>query len=126
MTSSSSTVETDGQAARGSRRADPYHNPSYPERCHLLERARLEEALRSCDERINSASQKLSAVANHPQKPLFVRLFHQMQGARDQVAEAARRLPLETGSLYHEDHQRFQDAMEALNWIWRRWEKAGG
>ena len=38
-----------------------------------------------------------------------MRLYHQMQGARDQVAEAVRRLPLEVGGLYHEDHERFTE-----------------
>jgi hypothetical protein len=107
------------------RAADPDHNPTYPRRIHFHERAKLEEALQTCDQRLNSALQKLSVVANHAQEPLFVRLYHQMQGARDQVAEAVRRLPLEVGGLYREDHERFEQAMAALERTWRRWEKAG-
>ena len=42
-------------------------------------------------------SQKLNVLANHADKARFVRLYHQMQGARDQVAEAVERLPLEVG-----------------------------
>jgi hypothetical protein len=124
--SSSQNVETSTAPTAGSLPSNPYHNPSYPERTHLLDGTQLEIALRSCNERINSALQKLNALASHAQKPLFVCLFHQMQGARDQAAEAVRRIPLEAGDLYHEDQERFQQAMEALDRVWQRWEKAGG
>jgi hypothetical protein len=109
------------EPAAGSNKADAYHNPTYPQRIHLLERNQLEEALRSCDQRLNSALQKLNVLTNHAEKPRFVRLYHQMQGARDQVAEAVRRLPLEAGGLYQEDHERFHNAMEAMERIGRRW-----
>jgi hypothetical protein len=101
--------------------ADPNHSPTYPQRVHLHERGQLEEALRSCDQRLGAALQKLNVLANHAEKPRFVRLYQQMQGARDQVAEAVRRLPLEAGGLYHEDLERFQNAMEAMERIERRW-----
>ena len=126
MSSSFQTVETAPHSAPGTSTADRYHNPTYPQRVHLLERGQLEEALRSCDQRLNSAQQKLNVLANHAEKARFMRLYHQMQGARDQVAEAVRRLPLEVGGLYHEDHERFQNAMEAIERTWSRWEKAGG
>jgi hypothetical protein len=64
-------------------------------------------------------------LASHAQKPLFGRLYSQMQGARDQVAEAVRRLPMEVGGLYHEDHERLEQAKAAIERTWRRWEKAG-
>jgi hypothetical protein len=93
---------------------------------HLNDRARLDEALRSCDERLNAALQKLDVLANHAQKDVYVRLFHQLQGARDQVALAARRMPLEVGDLYHEDEERFKQAMDAIERIGRVWDTAGG
>jgi hypothetical protein len=124
--SSSQKLETDTAPRAGTRPADPFHNPSYPERTHLLDRAQLEIALRSCDERVKSALQKLNALRSHEQKSLYVRLYHQMQGACDQAAEAARRIPLEAGELYHEDQERFQQAMDALDRVWQRWEKAIG
>lgn len=117
MSSSSTTLATPTQAS-------PYRNPSYPARVHFSERSQLEEALRSCDQRLESARQKLNVLANHPEKARFVRLYHQMQGARDQVAAAVKRLPLEVGGLYHEDHELFQNAMEAIERTWRRWESA--
>ena len=125
MSSSSLSLDNGTKPAAGSRQPDPDHSPSYPQRVHLHERGQLEEALRSCDQRLSAALQKLNVLANHAEKPRFVRLYHQMQGARDQVAEAVRRLPLEVGGLYHEDHERFHQAMEALERTWSRWEKAG-
>jgi len=92
----------------------------------LFESAELEKAVRSCDERIRSAREKLSSVGNHPKQATFVRLYHQMLGARDQVAESRRRMPLETGDLYHEDKERFEQAMAALDRLWRSWEQTGG
>jgi hypothetical protein len=118
--------ETGTTPATAARPVDSYRNPSYPQRVHLQDRARLEQALRTCDERLSSALQKLNALANHAQKDGFVRLFHQLQGARDQVAEAARRMPLEVGSLYHEDEERFKQAMDAVDRISRVWDKSGG
>ena len=126
MSSSSLSVEAGNTPGTVAHPVDSYHNPSYPQRVHLHERARLDEALRKCDERLNSALQKLNVLANHAQKEVLVRLFHQLQGARDQVAEAARRMPLEVGGLYHEDEERFNQAMDAIERIGGAWDKAGG
>jgi len=49
-----------------------------------------------------------------------------MLGARDQVAESVRRIPLETGGLYHEDKERFEQALAAFDRVLQRWVKAGG
>jgi hypothetical protein len=126
VSSSSLSVEAGNTPGTVAHPVDSYHNPSYPQRVHLHERARLDEALRKCDERLNSALQKLNVLANHAQKEVLVRLFHQLQGARDQVAEAARRMPLEVGGLYHEDEERFKQAMDAIERIGGAWDKAGG
>jgi hypothetical protein len=45
-----------------------------------------------------------------------------MLGACDQIAEAGRRLPLETGVLYEEDKERFAEAIQAFDRAWRRWD----
>jgi hypothetical protein len=126
VSSSSLRVEAGNTPGTVAHPVDSYHNPSYPQRVHLHERARLDEALQKCDERLNSALQKLNVLANHAQKEVLVRLFHQLQGARDQVAEAARRMPLEVGGLYHEDEERFNQAMDAIERIGGAWDKAGG
>jgi hypothetical protein len=120
------SVEKSTAAVPAARSVDPYRNPSYPQRVHVLERATLEEAVRKCDDRLGAAVQKLDVLTNHAQKEKFFRLFYQLQGARDQVAEAARRMPLEVGGLYHEDAERFKQAMDAVERISRQWEQAGG
>ena len=35
-------------------------------------------------------------------------------------------IPLETGDLYHEDKERFEQALAAFDRILKRWVKAGG
>jgi hypothetical protein len=95
-------------------------------RDHFHESAELQKALASCEERLRAARQKLSSLGSHPNRAIFTRLYHQMLGARDQIAESTRRLPLEAGVLYHEDKERFKQAMAACDRVWQRWEKAGG
>jgi hypothetical protein len=50
-----------------------------------------------------------------------VRLYHQMLGACDQLAEGLRRLPLETGALYDEDCERLKSAEAALGRLFEQW-----
>ena len=47
VTASPQTLDTRSQPTGLARTADPFHNPSYPQRVHFHERARLEEALRN-------------------------------------------------------------------------------
>jgi hypothetical protein len=108
------------------KKLDPFHNPTYPQRVHILERPQLDQALRSCEERTLAVRQKLSALGNHPDRPIYERLYHQLLGARDQVAESVRRIPLETGGLYDEDKERFEQALAAFDRVLKRWAKVGG
>jgi hypothetical protein len=101
---------------------NPLRNPSYPQRIHIHERAHWESVLSRCEERIASARQKLTVIGNIPNRPEFERLFAQMLGCRDQVADAARRLPGETGDLYAEDRHRLEEAVAALDRVFVRWE----
>ncbi|MBV8558874.1 MAG: hypothetical protein JO116_25315, partial [Planctomycetaceae bacterium] len=64
----------------------------------------------------------LNVLPPGPNRALFERLFFQMEGARDQVADAARRLPGETGDLYEEDRHRLDEAVAALDRVFRRWD----
>jgi hypothetical protein len=111
---------------RGSPALSPYRSPSYPPGTHWLERAALEETLRSCTERILAAEKKLSDLGSDPRQADRERIYHQMLGACDQVAEAMRRLPMETGALYEEDKERFEEAVHAFDRAWRRWDSAAG
>ena len=126
VTASSVSLETAAEPTSVSGTADPDHNPSYPRRTMCSSAPSSKRRCAACDQRLDAALQKLNVLANHAERPVFVRLYHQMQGARDQAAEAVRRLPLEVGGLYHEDHERFEQAIAAIDRIWRRWEKTGG
>jgi len=118
-------VEQKSVSGDGSRAVDPFHNPSYPARTHFQEREKLEESLRAAEERLSAARHELSALANHPREATFVRLYHQMMGARDQIAECARRIPLEAADLYEEDRERHVQAVAALERTWGKWQAAG-
>jgi hypothetical protein len=104
---------------------NPLKNPSYPQRTHLLERAHWLEVLRSCEERIGRARQKLDVLPAGASRAPFERLYAQMLGARDQVADAARRMPLECGDLYTEDKHRLEEAVAALDRVFQRWDAQG-
>ncbi len=106
----------------GSPATSPFKNPTYPPRVHFLERAAILDGLRTCDERLQAIKQKLDLLGNHPQKAAHERVYHQMLGARDQVAETARRLPLETGALYDEDKERYEVALAAFDRVFRQWD----
>ncbi len=116
-----SDAETD--ALVQTQRVNPLKNPSYPQRVHLHERAHWQGVLRQCEERIGKARQKLTVVPPGPNRAIFERLYFQMEGARDQVADAARRLPGETGDLYEEDRHRLEAAVAALDIVFRRWDE---
>jgi hypothetical protein len=102
---------------------NPLKNPSYPQREHIHERAHWQGVLNSCEERIKGARQRLNVLGNgSPNRAAFERLYAQMLGARDQVADAARRLPGETGDLYTEDLHRLEEAVAALDRVLRQWD----
>ena len=103
---------------------EPWRNPSYPQRDHYAERSKLQEALDSAEGRVEAAAKALEAGGHAAGER--VKLYHQLLGTRDQIAECARRMPLEAGELYHEDDERFKQAMAALDRVWRQWEKASG
>lgn len=100
----------------------PYMNPSYPERTYFPERPALEAKLKACDEKIAGVRRKIALVANHARKAEYQKVFHQLQGARDQLADAVYRMPREAGGLYHEDRERLEAAERSLTWLLRRWE----
>ena len=102
--------------------ADPKKNPSYPQRVHLSEKPHWEEVLRKVETRLAVPKQKLSVLGNDPKRFAFEKIYAQMQGARDQVADAVKRLPQETGGLYEEDHHRVDEAVAALDRLFAKWD----
>lgn len=100
----------------------PYNSPTYPRKVHAHERKHWQGVVAACEERLAEARKKLEALADDPRRARFERLHAQMLGARDQVAEAARRLPGEVGTLYAEDRERLEQAVAAMNRVVGQWE----
>ncbi|MDR3637525.1 MAG: hypothetical protein P4L84_27215 [Isosphaeraceae bacterium] len=122
MSQSQPVSPTELDNATPARTRNPLKNPTYPQRTHLRERPHWQDVLRTCEERLAQARQKLNVIGSSPSRAAFERLFAQMTGARDQVADAVRRLPLETGDLYEEDKHRVDQAVAALDRVFRRWD----
>ena len=122
MSESQPVAPAEVDAPTPSRLVNPLKNPTYPQRTHLRERSEWQATLRSCEERLAQARQRLDVMGNGPARAAFERLFAQMLGARDQVADAVRRLPLETGDLYEEDKHRVEQAVAALDRTFQRWD----
>jgi hypothetical protein len=101
---------------------DPRKSPSYPQRVHIRERPQLQQLLKTWEERIASAG--LALASSTGQSPERQRLYSQMLGARDQLADAAKRLPTEVGAIYEEDRLRLDEAIGALERLFQKWEKA--
>jgi hypothetical protein len=123
VTSPINEIEKRTGAIATSRGTEPFRNPSYPVRDHFSEQAQLEDALGVAVERIDAAQRKLLAAGDPARQVEALRLYHQLLGVHDQLAECARRMPLETGSLYDEDQERFKQATAALSRVWQRWER---
>lgn len=100
---------------------NPMKSPSYPARVHTTERARWREVLETWDRKIAAAGADLAGAG--PDTPRGM-LHAQMLGARDQIADAARRMPMEVGDLYEEDHHRLTEAVAALERLFARWSAA--
>ena len=91
--------------------ANPNKSPSYPQRVHTHERAQWQAVLKTWEERVAAVRPHLDAPVH---RPGLARAYAQMLGAIDQIADAARRLPLEVGDLYEEDKHRLEEAVAAL------------
>ena len=101
--------------------ADPRRNPTYPTRQHLHEKGHWQGVLANAEAQIAPFSQRLNLLGDDPKRPTLEKLHAQMLGARDQIADAVRRLPGETGDLYEEDKHRVEEAIVALDRLAQRW-----
>ena len=129
MSSSSSALspqESEETAQSAHPQANPAKSPTYPQRTHFSERQELLAKLTAWDEKIAAMGKKIATLGTHPNRGTYERLYHQMQGARDQMEECVRRMPLETGILYDEDRERLTNAEAALARTFQRWDGAGG
>jgi hypothetical protein len=98
--------------------ADPRRSPSYPQRVHIRERAHWQSVVKTWQDRVAAAA---SEIPSKPDRPAAERTYAQMLGAVDQIADAARRMPMEVGELYEEDHHRLEEAVAALERLFARW-----
>jgi hypothetical protein len=89
---------------------------------HIRERSQWQALLKTWDERVAATGRELAQKAVGPGRDAADRVYIQMQGARDQIAEAVRRLPMEVGSLYEQDRLRVEEAVAALERLFQRWE----
>ena len=105
--------------------ADPRFNPSYPARVHSAERPKWNALLAEWKGKVAAATARMSVLGNHPKRSDFELVSSQMQGALDQVADAIRRLPGETGGLYEEDKRRVDQAVAALGRLLQKWDTLG-
>ncbi len=87
---------------------DPLRNPSYPQRVHIREKGQWQAVLSEWDGKIEAARARLGSDAS------AIREFARMSGARDQIADSVRRLPMEVGEMYAEDKHRLEEAVAAL------------
>ena len=124
MSSSKYEVATPPASAPATRPGDPLHakSPSYPRRVHVDERGELRRCSAAGRGKIAEAraSSTCSATVGRP-CPASSGLYAQMLGARDQVAEAVRRMPIEAGCLYEEDKHRLHEAVAALERLFKEW-----
>lgn len=100
---------------------DPGKSPTYLQRVHIQERAHWKGILQHWEERIAGARKELEAMDSGPKRAFFERKYAQMLGARDQIATASARLPMEVGDLYEEDRHRLEVGVEALERLFREW-----
>lgn len=97
-------------------------NPSYPHRMHFGEKTQLEQTLRAWDATIAARARTIASLPPKADRALHQKLHFQMLGARDQMAAAVRRLPLEVGALYEEDQELLHNAQAALERLTRQWD----
>ncbi len=107
------------------REVPPYRNPSYPHRTHTAEGPKWRALLDEWTTKVAAATSKLSVLGNHPKRGDFEFVADQMQGALDQIADTARRLPGEVGELYEEDKHKLDQAVAALERLLKKWEALG-
>ncbi len=101
---------------------DPGRSPTYPQRVHIRERAQWEALLAGWDDKIRIHRQKFATLGGHAGREKYALLLAQMDGARDQIAAAVRRLPMEVGGLYDEDKHLVEEAEKALGRVFKRWD----
>ncbi len=100
----------------------PALQPSLPRATHAFEKARWDEVLLTCKERVLSATKAMATLPEGPECEKAGYLYAQMLGTLDQATESVGRLPTETGSLYHDDLHKLEEARKALDRVSTQWD----
>ena len=95
-------------------------SPTYPQRVHIRERPQWQALLASWDERIAAARGSVKGTGDDARTFLA-----RMAGARDQIADAVKRMPMEVGDMYEEDKHRLEEAVAALERLFARGSEHG-
>lgn len=89
-------------------------SPTYPKRNHTTEGPKWLEILSTWDAKIEALLKQIPAGTSLGEMGEKGRVLSQMVGARDQIRDAAKRLPQQVTHMYHEDHERLEFAVAAL------------
>lgn len=90
-------------------------NPTYPRRNHTTEGPKWMGLLAEWDTKIEAFLKTVPAGKELGELGEKGRVLAQMIGSRDQIRDAAKRLPREVTHMYHEDLERLEHAVAALN-----------
>ena len=118
----SSSPAVSSAARQAAPALSPLKNPSYPARTHFGEMPALAARLKACDDKLAAVRKKAALLTSHAKRAEYEKFVVQMQGARDQIADAVYRMPREAGALYEEDRERLEVAERSFAFLLRRWE----
>ena len=96
-------------------------NPTYPKRNHTTEGPKWLALLAEWDTKIEALLKTVPAGTSLGQLGEKGRVLAQMVGSRDQIRDSAKRLPREVTHMYHEDLERLEHAVAALERLFQKY-----
>jgi hypothetical protein len=96
-------------------------SPTYPKRNHTTEGPKWQDVLATWDAKIEPLVKAIPAGTSLGEMGEKGRVLAQMIGSRDQIRDAARRLPQQVTHLYHEDQERLEFAVAALERLFQKY-----
>lgn len=96
-------------------------NPTYPKRNHTTEAPKWMDVLADWDTKIEVLLKAVPAGKDLGEMGEKGRVLAQMVGSRDQIRDSAKRLPREVTHMYHEDLERLEHAVAALDRLFMKY-----